>query len=72
MLSIPAIKGFEIDSGFSGTVMRESSHNDSFIFKNEKIRTKTNNSRGIQGRISNGEPILFRVASKPPASKGMP
>jgi len=66
MLSIPAVKGFEIGSGFAGAKMRGSEHNDSF-FTDEKgrIRTKTNFSGGIQGGISNGETIQFRVAFKP-------
>ncbi|MFA6081375.1 MAG: chorismate synthase [Patescibacteria group bacterium] len=66
MLSIPAVKGFEIGSGFAGVKMRGSEHNDSFFTdKNGKIRTKTNFSGGIQGGISNGENIFFRVAFKP-------
>jgi len=72
MMSIPATKGFEIGSGFYGTGMKGSEHNDSFILKNGKIGTKTNFSGGIQGGISNGEPILFRVAFKPPATIGLP
>ncbi len=65
MLSINATKGFEIGSGFEGIKMFGSEHNDSFIVKNNKITTKTNNSGGIQGGISNGMPIIFRVAFKP-------
>lgn len=66
MLSIPAVKGFEIGSGFEGVKMNGSKHNDSFYLdKNGKIRTKTNFSGGIQGGISNGEDIYFRVAFKP-------
>lgn len=66
MLSIPAVKGFEIGSGFEGAKMKGSEHNDSFfIDENGKIRTKTNFSGGIQGGISNGEDIIFRVAFKP-------
>ena len=65
-LSIPAVKGFEIGSGFEGSKMRGSEHNDSFCLdENKKIRTKTNFSGGIQGGISNGENIYFRVAFKP-------
>lgn len=70
MLSIPATKGFEIGSGFEGTKMRGSSHNDPFALKNGKLGTTTNNSGGIQGGISNGENIVFRVAFKPPATIG--
>ncbi len=70
MLSIPATKGFEIGSGFAGTRMRGSDHNDLFVKKGNGLGTKTNNSGGIQGGISNGEPILFRVAFKPTATIG--
>lgn len=66
ILSIPAVKGFEIGSGFAGVKMNGSQHNDSFfVDKNGKIRTRTNFSGGIQGGISNGEDIYFRVAFKP-------
>jgi chorismate synthase len=70
MLSIPATKGFDIGSGFSGTCLRGSSHNDPFVLKKDRLGTSTNNSGGIQGGISNGEPIYFRVAFKPPATIG--
>ena len=70
MLSIPAPKGFEIGSGFGGTLMKGSEHNDPFVLKGEKLGTSSNNSGGIQGGISNGEPIIFRVAFKPPATIG--
>lgn len=65
MLSIPATKGFEIGSGFSGTQMKGSEHNDIFQNQNNRITTLTNHSGGIQGGISNGEEIYFRVAFKP-------
>lgn len=65
MLSIPASKGFEVGEGFSSTLMLGSEHNDIFINKSNEIRTKTNHSGGIQGGISNGEHINFRVAFKP-------
>ena len=69
MLSIPATKGFEFGSGFEGTKMTGSQHNDEFIKKdNGKIGTKTNFSGGIQGGISNGENIYFNVAFKPPST----
>ena len=68
MLSIPASKGFEIGSGFAATRMRGSQHNDPFEMREGKIRTTTNNSGGVQGGISNGEDIYFRVAFKPPAT----
>ncbi len=70
MLSLPATKGFEIGSGFAGTSMRGSQHNDPFIKKNKKIGTSTNHSGGIQGGISNGEAVYFKVAFKPPATIG--
>ncbi|MFC1857493.1 chorismate synthase [Thermodesulfobacteriota bacterium] len=72
MLSIPATKGFEIGSGFAGTRMRGSQHNDPFVKKGDLIGTKTNFSGGVQGGISNGEPITFRVAFKPTATIGQP
>ncbi|MEJ2037964.1 MAG: chorismate synthase [Desulfosarcinaceae bacterium] len=71
MLSIPATKGFEIGSGFGGTRMRGSLHNDPFTPKGQGLGTRTNFSGGIQGGISNGEPIHFRVAFKPPATIGL-
>lgn len=70
MLSIPATKGFEIGSGFAGTRMRGSAHNDPFEAKAGGLGTTTNYSGGIQGGISNGEPIYFRVAFKPPSTIG--
>ena len=72
MLSLPATKGFEIGSGFAGAAMRGSQHNDPFIFKQGALTTLTNHSGGIQGGISNGAPIVFRVAFKPPATIGQP
>ncbi|MBN1986889.1 MAG: chorismate synthase [Prolixibacteraceae bacterium] len=68
MLGINAVKGFEYGSGFEGTKLSGSQHNDVFINTSEGIRTKTNNSGGIQGGISNGEDIYFRVAFKPIAT----
>ena len=65
MLSIPATKGFEIGSGFSGTLMHGSEHNDLFVPGDPHPTTITNHSGGIQGGISNGMPILFNVAFKP-------
>lgn len=65
MLSINAVKGFEIGSGFGGTLFKGSEHNDAFVVKNGKIRTKTNYAGGVLGGISNGELIYFRVAFKP-------
>ncbi len=65
LMSINAVKGFEYGSGFAGTKMIGSEHNDIFYMKNGKIRTKTNFSGGIQGGISNGEDIYFKLAFKP-------
>ena len=65
MLSINAVKGFEYGSGFKGTDLFGSEHNDQFQIINNKVSTKTNFSGGIQGGISNGEDIYFNVAFKP-------
>ena len=70
MLSLPATKGFDIGSGFAGTRLRGSLHNDLFIKKGQQLGTRTNYSGGVQGGISNGEPIVFRVAFKPVATIG--
>lgn len=68
MLSLPATKGFEIGSGFTGTLLKGSQHNDAFVAKRGKVRTATNKSGGVQGGISNGEELVFRVAFKPTAT----
>jgi chorismate synthase len=68
MLSLPAAKGFDIGSGFAGALLTGLQHNDAFRMKGGKVTTVTNNSGGIQGGISNGEPIFFRVAFKPVAT----
>jgi chorismate synthase len=68
MLSINAVKGFEYGSGFNGSKMTGAEHNDEFIVENGNVSTKTNNSGGIQGGISNGEEIYFKVAFKPVAT----
>ena len=86
MLSIPATKGFEVGSGFGGCEVPGSIHNDAFILApsvppletgasrngipRPKLTTKTNNSGGIQGGITNGAPIYFRIGFKPPATIG--
>jgi chorismate synthase len=85
MMSIPAVKGFEIGSGFLGAEMNGSQHNDPFApaaeeaiaaaenkfgIPRSRLVTKTNHSGGVQGGISNGMPIFFRVAFKPPATIG--
>lgn len=85
MMSIPAVKAFEIGSGFGGTRMLGSQHNDPFVaapassaaaaigsaIPRPKLATKTNHSGGIQGGISNGQHIYFRVGFKPPATIGL-
>jgi len=68
MLSINAVKGFEYGSGFAGTQMKGSEHNDRFTEKDGEIITETNHSGGIQGGISNGQDIFMRVAFKPIAT----
>jgi len=68
MLSINAVKGFEYGSGFEGVKMLGSEHNDLFENKEGKIITRTNNSGGVQGGISNGQDIYFNVAFKPVAT----
>lgn len=68
MMSLPATKGFEIGSGFAGTQLKGSEHNDAFVMEEGKVRTTTNRSGGIQGGITNGEPIFFRIAFKPTAT----
>ncbi|MEP0365782.1 MAG: chorismate synthase [Cyclobacteriaceae bacterium] len=68
MLSINAVKGFEYGSGFEGIKLRGSQHNDEFYQDGDRTRTKTNQSGGIQGGISNGEDIYFNVAFKPVAT----
>jgi len=72
MLSLPATKGFEIGSGFAGTKLRGSRHNDPFVKKGERLGTLTNHAGGVLGGISSGEPLLFRVAFKPVATIGQP
>ena len=68
MLSLPATTGFEIGSGFAGTEMTGTEHNDEFYIDGDRVRTRTNRSGGVQGGISNGETIYFRVAFKPTAT----
>lgn len=68
MMSLPATKGFEVGSGFGGTLMTGLEHNDEFYMDGGQVRTRTNRSGGIQGGISNGEEIVFRVAFKPTAT----
>lgn len=68
MLSLPASKGFDVGSGFGGILLTGREHNDAFRMRKGKVRTLTNRSGGIQGGISNGETIYFRVAFKPVAT----
>ncbi|MEI8219257.1 MAG: chorismate synthase [bacterium] len=68
MMSLPATKGFEIGSGFGGTVLTGLAHNDPFYMDGARVRTRTNRSGGVQGGITNGEDVLFRVAFKPTAT----
>ncbi len=68
VMSLPAAKGFEIGSGFAGTLLTGSAHNDPFYARSGRVRTRTNRSGGVQGGISNGEDILIRVAFKPTAT----
>ncbi|MFT3742096.1 MAG: chorismate synthase [Gammaproteobacteria bacterium] len=72
MLSINAVKGFEIGSGFAGVSLRGSEHNDPFMMVDGKPKTKTNYAGGTLGGISTGEDIYFRVAFKPVATIGLP
>jgi chorismate synthase len=68
MLSLPATKGFEIGSGFGAVALKGSEHNDLFESRDGAVRTVTNRSGGVQGGISNGEEVVFRVAFKPTAT----
>ncbi|MDR1145737.1 MAG: chorismate synthase [Verrucomicrobiales bacterium] len=68
MLSLPASKGFEIGSGFACATLKGSEHNDEFYLQKGRVRTRTNRSGGVQGGITNGEDIVFRVAFKPVAT----
>lgn len=72
MLSLPATKGFEVGSGFAGTLLTGAEHNDPFEIRDDRVHTKTNHSGGVQGGISNGEPLTFRVAFKPTATISKP
>lgn len=68
MMSINATKGFEYGMGFAAAAMRGSEHNDPFVMKEGKVRTETNRSGGVQGGVTNGEDVYFRVAFKPVAT----
>ena len=69
MMSLPATKGFEVGSGFGGTGLTGSEHNDPFYMSEHgRVRTESNRSGGVQGGISNGENLVFRIAFKPTAT----
>jgi chorismate synthase len=68
MLSLPATKGFEIGSGFEGTLLKGSAHNDPFEVRDGQVRTRSNRAGGVLGGISSGEELVFRVAFKPTAT----
>jgi chorismate synthase len=73
LLSVPACKGFEIGSGFDGARMTGTEHNDPFVpGEDGRPRTASNRSGGVQGGISNGEPIVLRAAFKPTATISLP
>lgn len=72
MLSLPATKGFEVGSGFAGTLLTGLEHNDPYAIREGRVHTTSNRSGGVQGGISNGEPLLFRVAFKPTATISKP
>ncbi|MCE7736512.1 MAG: chorismate synthase [Candidatus Heimdallarchaeota archaeon] len=68
IFSIPAVKGIEFGSGFASTTMTGSKHNDEYEYHDDKVVTKTNNAGGILGGLTNGMPVVFRVAFKPTSS----
>jgi len=72
LFAIPAVKGVEFGAGFEGAKMKGSAYNDSFYMEDGRVKTKTNNSGGILGGISNGMPVVFRVAFKPTPSISLP
>lgn len=72
MFSIPAVKGIEFGDGFALAAMRASQANDAFYYEQGQVKTKTNHNGGINGGITNGMPILFRLAIKPTPSISQP
>src|SRR5690606_9611795 len=72
MMSLPATKGFEIGSGFAGTLLTGRDQNDLFYSSEGQVRTRTNRSGGVQGGISHGEAIVYRIAFKPAATITLP
>ena len=72
VFAIPGVKGFEIGAGFSCSERRGSENNDAFTVKDGKITTITNNDGGVNGGITNGMPVIFRIAFKPTPSIAKP
>jgi len=68
LMSLPASRGFEVGEGFGSVLLRGSTHNDAFVMREGAVGTETNRSGGVQGGISNGEPLVLRVAFKPTAT----
>ena len=71
LFGIPAVKGVEFGAGFQAAAMRGSQNNDAFYMEKGQVRTKTNHAGGILGGITNGMPLIFRIAVKPTPSIGI-
>ena len=72
MFSIPAVKGVEFGAGFNSTRLRGSENNDQYAYENDRILSDTNNAGGILGGLTNGMPLVTRIAFKPPSSIAKP